>query len=1499
MTHRAFVSSTFDDLKEHRAHVIAALRHAGIDVDPMEEWTAATDEPKQFSQDRMKGCDLCVLLVGWRRGHVPDGARLSITQLEYRAAVDAGLDVLVFMLKEDAAWPRKFDELDKDPEIRSWRNALAEHRGVGFFDNLPNSIEIAPALTRWVAEKTERARGILPKPELEGEDEWLKAQCDRIAQAFASRMSGGDHKEVEPSAGAYIERLVRKRGAAGAELGQPFPELAERAEARWVVFGDAGSGKSAALLRLAMDAAEKGRRDRDAPIPFVVQLNFFDTSERVLDRVIDMIAKQASMDPGRVKSLWLDARRPLLFLMDGFNEVKPEFQGDCLRALDELLEISRHGIVITSRPNLAIARWISGRDDVQAVELVNLDDRQIEGFLARQNALPLLRRMENQLKELSRNPFMLWALVRSCADLPAGELPRNKGQLYLNLLDLYIFGEQGREATKRPPPTRYNYGLVKKPILSRLALEMAREGVTRREEDLPTLKRLRDHLVDVRDKYLGTYEIKPYELMPDPPGAKALLDEVVENGVLRRVGNSFEFMHQSIQDCFAAMALENRSLAPIVNEIPDASWVRSTENAFANEQRTPLHDALVMLAGLLPKADDLVTLLFDKDPVLASECFGAAQEVGDETTAVVLAKSQRLLHSDNEASRYAGCMSIHGSRINAPHILQSLESILFGEKETLACKIAACTALGNLDDQRAVDLYVRLLGVECEPVQQIAVFALIARRAYGVDSESVIADYMAFAAAQRESVLTRVPELYLSRPSVDELVHLALAPEGDWRPAFCLLRLFHRPAAVEQLCEIILHRKREYMNAMLRLPLLAANETVAQALLAFLDEAVEGLDDKIAAALGIGSLAIQNGNPILKLSCSFDSDLQSLLMERLVDRRRPYQVRAAAALGVAQAGDLAAVLDRVRDPTDDEEFRGAACRALALFGPPSIPSWICSFVFPEPTKIQKVREFLVERALEDESENVRNAAAQALGHARSGDPSDTLIDKLNRPEVALPIRVAAANALAWVRTPAGRAALLSHLTGDDESDEVRVAAAFALAKFDDQETPALLEEAILHSTIYTGWVLAIVLSYKSAAQRGEDFVDRLLTLSLDDERDLQERLRAVSALAQLPSFQKISAQRVAEKLHEVVLFARDDTLRWTAARWAFGHKPTETVARLRAALADRNLEEEAREAAAIGLTSLGAAEAKSALEEVSADLTDVFAAGTASFALKVGEHLGTHEQFSGPARLIERAFAHLWVGSAERGIADFNLLIDADPDKAVYYWGRSLLLRIRRQYDGALADALKAAELSPQDESMQSNLGAVYSDLERHEDAIQAYRRAVELRPDFAAAHAGIASAARAAGRLPEALASGREAARLAPENHSYQADLGWYAYEAGEFTESIEASGRAVRINPNEPMAFFNLGLALLVTGDAEAAAKDYDLGLDVCARLSPEDACANLEGALSDLEKVSRSRPELSVSASEIRQKLTKAQSDAAGRVAERHGRSGFGFHPQRRFP
>ena len=158
-TYKVFVSSTFKDLKDHRAYVIQSLRNAGLFVDPMENWTADSDEPKKFSQDRLAGCDVCVLLVAFRRGFVPEGETLSITQMEYEAALRQGVDVLVYQLDDNAKWWANYDEREKDPGLKEWRSNLGKRHGMEVFTDDPCSINMTGALGRWFLKKGVQSEG--------------------------------------------------------------------------------------------------------------------------------------------------------------------------------------------------------------------------------------------------------------------------------------------------------------------------------------------------------------------------------------------------------------------------------------------------------------------------------------------------------------------------------------------------------------------------------------------------------------------------------------------------------------------------------------------------------------------------------------------------------------------------------------------------------------------------------------------------------------------------------------------------------------------------------------------------------------------------------------------------------------------------------------------------------------------------------------------------------------------------------------------------------------------------------------------------------------------------------------------------------------------------------------------------------------------------------------------------------------------------------------------
>src|SRR6266487_2744088 len=119
---RIFVSSSFEDLREHRAAAIRVLRQLGHEVLAMEDMVAGPATPLAKVLEMVDRSEAYVGIFAWRYGYVPgrdgmpapqiqppvDGAVYgvtSVTEYEYLRAVQRKLPVLAFLLNEQWAWP--------------------------------------------------------------------------------------------------------------------------------------------------------------------------------------------------------------------------------------------------------------------------------------------------------------------------------------------------------------------------------------------------------------------------------------------------------------------------------------------------------------------------------------------------------------------------------------------------------------------------------------------------------------------------------------------------------------------------------------------------------------------------------------------------------------------------------------------------------------------------------------------------------------------------------------------------------------------------------------------------------------------------------------------------------------------------------------------------------------------------------------------------------------------------------------------------------------------------------------------------------------------------------------------------------------------------------------------------------------------------------------------------------------------------------------------------
>lgn len=138
---KVYVSSTSTDLKDYRVAVIAALRKMGMNPVCMEDYVAQDRLPVDKCLEDVAECDVYVGIFAWRYGFIPPGYNKSITELEFRKAVDKGIPSLIFLLDENTEWPSEFcDAKNEAKRISELREELKLHRMIGWFKPSPHHL---------------------------------------------------------------------------------------------------------------------------------------------------------------------------------------------------------------------------------------------------------------------------------------------------------------------------------------------------------------------------------------------------------------------------------------------------------------------------------------------------------------------------------------------------------------------------------------------------------------------------------------------------------------------------------------------------------------------------------------------------------------------------------------------------------------------------------------------------------------------------------------------------------------------------------------------------------------------------------------------------------------------------------------------------------------------------------------------------------------------------------------------------------------------------------------------------------------------------------------------------------------------------------------------------------------------------------------------------------------------------------------------------------------
>lgn len=208
-----YLSSTYADLKDHRAAIAATLRKMEHTVIGMEDYVAADVRPLDKCLLDVARSDVYVGVFAWRYGFVPDEGNpdgRSITELEYRKAVEAGKPRLVFLLHDDAPWPAAAIDavsgtVKAARQVARLRKELSKTRLASFFrtpDDLAREVSVAVYLELRIEEQMTAAMRPV------GEDALSKELVDTKRVHFGSTLMPEIDRRLAEAAGGESPELL-------------------------------------------------------------------------------------------------------------------------------------------------------------------------------------------------------------------------------------------------------------------------------------------------------------------------------------------------------------------------------------------------------------------------------------------------------------------------------------------------------------------------------------------------------------------------------------------------------------------------------------------------------------------------------------------------------------------------------------------------------------------------------------------------------------------------------------------------------------------------------------------------------------------------------------------------------------------------------------------------------------------------------------------------------------------------------------------------------------------------------------------------------------------------------------------------------------------------------------------------------------------------------------------------------------------------------------------
>lgn len=717
---KIFISGTQEDLQQERKAVADAIRALGHEPVMAENFGAQPMPSLSAIREMIHQADVYVGLYGARYGWKMDSG-VSVTEFEFNEFRRNHPDRILTYIKEVKSEPEqeKFLKIVQDfkegyfrrpkfkssEELGEWirldLSAFIAQVVKEKFRGIPESSLIHAYLDEVVRQKpfalwnnqTYLDRSIAETEELFPR-ELLPHRASNITSEDDEQryhLADYDQKLLEstnPAEGRLVlldqkYDSARFSGMYQSSLHRSSLENSIKEKSKLILLGEPGMGKTTSLLYLAWKTAQTGNE-----VPIYFELKYYEGGEletslaQQVNSVLqgkNLVLASALEESTRILKEWLiHPENHFLLLLDGLNEVRPEYHLAVRGAISRLLN-SRHHIVISCRERDYDS---SLGDQIPAFVLQGLDGHQARNYFVKMLGDKGSELFDthiaeywsidssNKMLSLVSNPLLLRLIcVIAQNNLEIG-LPRNRGKLIQQFVKL-----MPRDRMSNGMRSEITFDIVLS-SLYKLAFEMQKRG------------RLSIDLGESRDWDIPTGNYVIEDVLTQAKDWRMLKSD-------GRSGEPVEFLHQLFLEYFAAQYLKEK--------------MGDTEFGILNSYflNYSWHETIVMLAGIINHPVALVKWLCAtmaattgrEGIFLVKDCWETSDAISVEEakTTVVNMLVQRLKDPDGDA-RWIAVELLE--EIGDPRTVDAIIDILGDENAYV--RALAVKALGKIGDIRSI-----------------------------------------------------------------------------------------------------------------------------------------------------------------------------------------------------------------------------------------------------------------------------------------------------------------------------------------------------------------------------------------------------------------------------------------------------------------------------------------------------------------------------------------------------------------------------------------------------------------------------------------------------------------------------------------------------------------------------------------------------------------------------------------------------------------------------